>query len=165
MILGHPSPGQMPCPSVRKDAWVPPAAGPSADWQRPPLGAESPHPLQEAWQGLGVRGGRAPAGNLRAYPPPQQVKGHTLGSPRGPEWRRRGAEQCRVLLGRRVLCHPPVPSGPVPTPEARPAAGAALVPLPFFPLPTDKGPPERPATPTSEPCQQNGDIGNPLQGL
>ena len=150
LILGHPSPGQMACPSVRKDAWVPPAAAPGADWQRPPLGAESPHPLQEAWPGLGVRGGRTPAGNLRPHPPPQQVKGHTLGSPRGPERRRRGVERCRVLLGRRVLRHPPAPSGPAPTPEARPATEAALVPLPFLPLPTDKSPPRgRPLPPRS----------------
>ena len=139
----------MPCYSVRKDAWVPAVVAHGADWQGPPLGAEFLQPLQEAW----ARGEAAPpAGSLQARSQPEQVKGHTSGSPQGPEWRH-GAEgrQGSSLGGEFYTCPPCRHTQPhLPSGTARPESGAAPVPLPFLPLPTDESP-ERPGTPP-EPC-------------
>lgn len=72
--------------------------------------------------------------------------------PGGPEWRH-GAEGCQGSSrgGEFYTCPPCRHTQPhVPSGTARPESGAAPVPLPFLPLPTDESP-ERPGTPP-EPC-------------
>ena len=139
----------MPCHSVRKDAWVPAAVAHGADWQGPPLEAEALQPLKEAWG----RGEAAPpAGSLQALSQSRLQVTHQ-GVPGGPEGRH-GAEGCQGSSrgGECYTCPPCRHTQPhMPRGTARPESGAAPVPLPFLPLPTDKSP-ERPGTPTPEPC-------------